>query len=388
METYIFNTLKLNQMNQLLTDNENKISIKEKIVKEKRLINDRLEQLRFVLEYQIKNLVLEKTPIEEQIKNFEALHADFYKRFNLLYVELLNIGDLIDNNQRCIDTYRNELSETKKSLYRLKNLYKTIEVCLNSILKNKLDTKQDIIRQIFQVYQTYLYPFNDTKKQTKYISNEMKLQTRNIEKEICNQKNNVLKELIDKRAERRRIIKEKDEMMKDIRLDNQLLIQECSNIRENLEDILININDIEKKFIELTNNNAILSEEGNLSQVQEIQGQIKMAKQKVLLKDEDKSKVGKITSHDKLPPIKTKKLIPIMSNGNMDLLDADELIKKQQQNTAELMKQQKELEEIEKKYKDFVSEHEIIKSNIIKSNKNEYKKKRVDSKKILIKGKK
>ena len=30
METYIFNTLKLNQMNQLLTDNESKISVKEK----------------------------------------------------------------------------------------------------------------------------------------------------------------------------------------------------------------------------------------------------------------------------------------------------------------------------------------------------------------------
>ena len=388
METYIFNTLKLNQMNQLLTDNENKISIKEKIVKEKRLINDRLEQLRYVLEYQIKNLVLEKTPIEEQIKNFEALHADFYKRFNLLYIELLNIGDLIDNNQKCIDTYRNELSETKKSLYRLKNLYKTIEVCLNSILKNKLDSKQDIISQIFQVYHTYLFPFNDTKKQTKYISNEMKIQTRNIEKEICNQKNNVLKELIDKRGERRRIIKEKDEMMKDIRLDNQLLIQECSNIRENLEDILININDIEKKFIELTNNNAVLSDEENISQVQAIQGNIRLAKQKVLLKDEDKTKVGKMSSHDKLPPIKSKKLIPIISNGNMDLLDADELIKKQQMNTAELMKQQKELEEIEKKYKDFISEHEINGSNIIKSNKNEYKKKRVDSKKIIIKGKK
>ena len=43
MEAYIFNTLKLNQMNQLLTDNENKISIKEKIVKEKRLVNDRLD---------------------------------------------------------------------------------------------------------------------------------------------------------------------------------------------------------------------------------------------------------------------------------------------------------------------------------------------------------
>ena len=226
METYIFNTLKLNQMNQLLTDNENKISIKEKIVKEKRLVNDRLEQLRFVLEYQIKNLILEKTPIEEQIKNFESLHSDFYKRFNLLYTELLNIGELIDNNQKCIDTYRDELSQTKKSLYRLKNLYKSIDVALNSILKNKLDSKKDIIDQIFQVYQTYLYTFNDTKKAAKYISTEMKLQNQNIEKEIYNQKNNVLKELIDKRAERRRIIVEKEEMMKDIRLDNQLLIQE------------------------------------------------------------------------------------------------------------------------------------------------------------------
>ena len=388
METYIFNTLKLNQMNQLLTENENKISIKEKIVKEKRLINDRLEQLRYVLEYQIKNLILEKTPIEEQIRNFESLHADFYKRFNLLYVELLNIGDLIDNNQKCIDTYRNELTETKRSLYRLKNLYKTIDVCLNSILKNKLDSKQDIIAQIFQVYQTYLFPFSDTKKQTKYISNEMKLQTRNIEKEISNQKNNVLKELIDKRAQRRRIVKEKDEMMKDIRLDNQLLIQECSNIRENLEDILVNINDIEKKFIELTNNNTLLSDKENLTQVQAIQGKIKMAKQTVLLSDEEKTRVGKAASHEKLPPIKSKKLIPIVSNGNLDILNADELLKKQKINTEELMKQQKELEEIEKKYKEFVSENEINKSDVIKSNKNEYKKKTGDSKKIYIKGNK
>ena len=215
----------------------------------------------------------------------------------------------------------------------------------------------------------------------------MKLQTRNIEKEISNQKNNVLKELIDKRAERRKIVKEKDEMMKDIRLDNQLLIQECSNIRENLEDILININDIEKKFIELTNNNTLLSDKDNLSQVQAIQGKIKMAKQTVLLSDEDKTRVGKASSHDKLPPIKSKKLIPIASNGNLDILDADELLKKQKKNSEELMKQQKELEEIEKKYKDFINENEINKSDIIKSNRNEYKKKTGD-KKIIIKGNK
>jgi hypothetical protein len=371
METYIFNTLKLNQMNQLLTDNENKISIKEKIVKEKRLVNDRLEQLRFVLEYQIKNLILEKTPIEEQIKNFESLHSDFYKRFNLLYTELLNIGDLIDNNQKCIDTYREELSETKKNLYRLKNLYKSIDVALNSILKNKLDTKKDIIDQIFQVYQTYLYNFNDTKKQTKFISNEMKLQTQNIEKEIYNQKNNVLKELIEKRAERRRIIIEKEDMMKDIRLDNQLLIQECSNIRENLEDILKNINDIEKKFIELTNNNAFLSDKKSIEKVQDIQGRIKMTKQKVLLNDEDKARVGKMNKGEKLPPIKSKNgLINLTPPDNIDILNAEDLLKRQKLNTKEIMKQHKELDDIQKKFQEFAGEQNIDNASITNSFKN------------------
>ena len=379
METYIFNTLKLNQMNQLLTDNESKISVKEKIVKEKRLVNDRLEQLRFVLEYQIKNLILEKTPIEEQIKNFESLHSDFYKRFNLLYTELLNIGELIDNNQKCIDTYRDELSQTKKSLYRLKNLYKSIDVALNSILKNKLDSKKDIIDQIFQVYQTYLYTFNDTKKAAKYISTEMKLQNQNIEKEIYNQKNNVLKELIDKRAERRRIIVEKEEMMKDIRLDNQLLIQECSNIRENLEDILKNINDIEKKFIELTNNNILLSDKDNQAQVQDIQGRIKLAKNTVLLNDDDKARVGKMSKNDKLPPINKKNKILPLNAGDLDILNAEELIKRQKMNTEELMKQQREIEEMQRQYRDFVGEHQIS------GNDNEFVKKLENGRVITIK---
>jgi len=59
-ENYLFNILKLTQLNQLLKENEKKITEKEKIIKEKRTINDRLEQLRFVLEYQINNLKKEK----------------------------------------------------------------------------------------------------------------------------------------------------------------------------------------------------------------------------------------------------------------------------------------------------------------------------------------
>ena len=357
METYIFNTLKLNQMNQLLSENESKISVKEKIVKEKRLVNDRLEQLRFVLEYQIKNLILEKTPIEEQIKNFESLHSDFYKRFNLLYAELLNISDLIENNQNCIKTYRDELSETKKKLYQLKNLYKGIDVALNSILKNKIISKKDIIDQIFTVYQMYLSNFSDGKKQEKTQSAEMKLQTKNIEKEIYHQKNNVLKELIDKRSERRRIGIEKEEMMKDIRLDNQLLIQECSNIRENLEDILKNINDIEKKFIELTNNNTFLADDDNVA---DIKGEIKKAKNTIMLHDVDKTKIAKVTNKDKLPLLSPDKKEKIGSDiGNVRILSAEALLKKQQMNSEEMQHQKEEVEKMQMKLKELVGDNDI-----------------------------
>ena len=151
--------------------------------------------------------------------------------------------------------------------------------------------------------------------------------------------------------------------MKDIRLDNQLLIQECSNIRENLEDILKNINDIEKKFMELTNNNTFLSDKSNQAQVQDIQGRIKVAKNKVLLSDEDKLRVGKMNKNDKLPPIKKNKLIPIVGGNNIDVLNAEELLRKQKMNTEELMKQQRELEAIEKKYKEFVGEQNITSSD-------------------------
>ena len=114
MESFLFNTLKLKQMSQLLVDNETKITDKEQIVKQKRTVNDRLEQLRYVLEYQIKNLIKEKTPIEEQIKNFEDLHNDFYKRFNLLYAEQLNIDEFIGNNQILIEDFKEKLGLKKE----------------------------------------------------------------------------------------------------------------------------------------------------------------------------------------------------------------------------------------------------------------------------------
>ncbi len=73
-------------MNQLLTDNENKISIKEKIVKEKRLVNDRLEQLRFVMEYQIKNLILEKLILKNRSK-ISNLYIAIFIKDSIYYIQ-------------------------------------------------------------------------------------------------------------------------------------------------------------------------------------------------------------------------------------------------------------------------------------------------------------
>ena len=48
MEIYLYNTLKLKQLNKILKENESKITSQETEVKEKRIVNDRLEKLKFL----------------------------------------------------------------------------------------------------------------------------------------------------------------------------------------------------------------------------------------------------------------------------------------------------------------------------------------------------
>ena len=131
-------------------------------------------------------------------------------------------------------------------------------------------------------------------------------------------------------------------MMKDIRLDNQLLIQECSNIRENLEDILKNINDIEKKFIELTNNNNFL--DNDMPGVVGIKNKIKETKNTILLNEDDKTKIAKDSS-------KKEKLLPPLPEFKRNL---EELRKKQEENTKKMNKQKEEVENMQKKLKDIL----------------------------------
>ena len=118
----------------------------------KRQINERLEKLRFVLEYQIKNLMKERVPIEEQIKNFEELNNDFYQRFNLLYAEQLNIEDFINDNLNLIGNFKEDLSSKKKTMYVLKNILRPLETEVNFIIRAKIDEKNEILLKLEVVF--------------------------------------------------------------------------------------------------------------------------------------------------------------------------------------------------------------------------------------------
>ncbi len=289
MESFLFNSLKLKQMNKLLLDNETKISDRESVVKDKRLINDRLEKLRFVLEYQIKNLIKERQPIEEQIRNFEELHNDFYKRFNMLYAEQLDIEEFVTNNLNLIETFKDELSKRKKVLYYLKNVFRALDLEIHFIFRAKIDDKNVILNKLIDIYDKYLKDHVNEEHLSSFAMESIK-NSQLMEKEIKRQKNKVLKELKNKRGEVRNLQNEKEKLMQKIQWENTQLIEECSSVRLNLEDILKYINDIEKKFIELTNTHISLS---NTAVTKHIKKGIKKAKEKIFEADINKAKAAK-----------------------------------------------------------------------------------------------
>lgn len=293
MESFLFNTLKLKQMNKTLLENEGKISDREVVVKDKRMVNERLEKLRFVLEYQIKNLIKERVPIEDQIKNFEELHKDFYQRFNLLHAEQLNIEDFINNNLNLIDSFKDELMTKKNSLYYLKNILRGLDTEINFIVRQKIEDKNSILKKLENVYVKYLKPYFDPDSMSVYAQ-ESKVQSKLMLKEIKVQKTKVLKDLAKKRKDIAMVKNQKDYLMLKVQAENTQLIEECGSIRLNLEDILKYINDIEKKFIELTNTHVFLTKNVTTKSIKE---NIKKAKNRIAEADIDKGKVAK--EHEK-----------------------------------------------------------------------------------------
>jgi len=289
MESFLFNTLKLKQMNKALLENESKISDREVIVKEKRMVNDRMEKLRFVLEYQIKNLIKERVPIEDQIKNFEELNKDFYQRFNLLHAEQMNIEDFINNNLNLIDGFKDELMDKKNTLYYLKNILRGLDTEINFLVKQKIEDKNTILKKLESLYTKYLKSYFDPDSISIYAQ-ESKVQSKIMLKEIKLQKTKVLKDLTNKRKDIVMVKNQKDYLMLKIQADNSQLIEECGSIRLNLEDILKYINDIEKKFIELTNTHVFLTKNVTTKSIKE---NIKKAKNRIGEADIDKGRVAK-----------------------------------------------------------------------------------------------
>ena len=116
-----------------------------------------------------------------------------------------------------------------------------------------------------------------------------------------------------------------------------------------------NINDIEKKFIELTNNNSYLNNDQN---IKEIKGDIRAAKDNVLLNDNNKAKIARTNRNDKLPNINTNRHPKILKDiQNIKILSADELVKKQQLNSEEMKHQKEEVEKMQKKLRELIGDN-------------------------------
>ena len=109
---------------------------------------------------------------------------------------------------------------------------------MNSILKNKIESKVNIVNTLIGIRDKYLDDFKK-EKEGNYVSDDTRLQGKIMEKEIIKQKNKVQKELADKKNDIKATKEEKLGIMLKIQKENQQLISECSKIRGDFQDILI-----------------------------------------------------------------------------------------------------------------------------------------------------
>ena len=174
-------------------------------------------------------------------------------------------------------------------MYVLKNILRSLETEVNFIIRAKIDEKNEILLKLEVVFKKYLHPYLD-KNSSNIFAQETKLQSKLMIKEIKVQKKKVLKDLSIKSKDISDVKNQKEGLMLKIQQDNTILIDECSSIRLNLEDILKYINDIEKKFIELTNTHVFLIKN---PAVKKIKSSIKLARSQINVADLDKAKIAK-----------------------------------------------------------------------------------------------
>ena len=79
-----------------------------------------------------------------------------------------------------------------------------------------------------------------------------------------------------------------------------------------------------------------------------------------MLHDVDKTKIAKVTNKDKLPLLSPDKKEKIGSDiGNVRILSAEALLKKQQMNSEEMQHQKEEVEKMQMKLKELVGDNDI-----------------------------
>ena len=96
----------------------------------------------------------------------------------------------------------------------------------------------------------------------------------------------------------------------------------------------------------------IFSKPNNIAHIQEIQGKLREAKNQLLLNEENNIEM----LNNKLLPLTKPKISPLSPEKNFELINPEELLNKQKKNSQELMKQQKEIDNLQQIYKEMSKE--------------------------------
>ena len=155
----------------------------------------------------------------------------------MLYAEQLNIDDCIGNNETLINKFKKTLKEKKKELYKLKNVYKNIDIEMNFIITSEIADTDNIIRSLERAYRSHLINFTDD-EQTNKITSDTIEQSKIMEKEINNQKNKVYREVLSLLKDKKSAEKGKEELISRIQEENSNLIHENNRVKIEFETIL------------------------------------------------------------------------------------------------------------------------------------------------------
>ncbi len=258
---------------QLLETEKNLLKIDKKL-EDLQNKNNHLEQIRFVLEHRMTSLEKEKGPLEEQCFNLENQKYCLQTEFNRLLLEINKKNQVLENKQNQLKASLMQNFEINDHINYMKKKLNQLQGEVDNFLKKfhddnmkEMNIQDKKATTIALHLRNFYYKYFETN-----INNELinyKFYSKKLQEECdkINISNNV--DLIKRDKGEEKILNEnfkldqitlqKERGFKRMQDENTILISECNRLRKNLHEVYMHVNDIEKRFEDLTKINPTLN---------------------------------------------------------------------------------------------------------------------------------